>query len=90
MVALVCDFTKYKIWLVAPEGFAPDAIEVLRQRRAYGSSRRQVERLAEFLDAGNFGDAKPASSEYEIIVPMGEETELLAANTVEEIARRHS
>jgi len=89
MVALTCDFTKYKIWLVAPEGFAPEAIEVLRQRNAFGSSRKQVEQLKKFLDAGNSDGEKPAANEYEIIVPMGEDTELIAAGAVEEIARRH-
>ena len=89
MVALTCNFTKYKIWLVAPEGFAPEAMEVLRQRNAFGSSRKQVKQLKKFLDAGNSNGGKPAANEYEIIVPMGEDTELIAANAVEEIARRH-
>jgi len=89
-VALACNFTKYKIWLVAPEGFAPEAIEILRQRNAFGSSRRQVEQLKEILGAKNSSGQKRAASEYEIIVPMGEDTELIAAGAVEEIARRHS
>ncbi len=89
MVALVCNFLKYKLWLVAPEGFAPDAIEVLRQRNAYGSSRKQVELLIKFLQAENIVSEKPNANEYEMIVPMGEDTELIAAHAVEEIARRH-
>ena len=89
MVALTCDFPKYKIWLVAPEGFAPEAMEVLRQRDAFGSSRKQAESLAKFLKAENENGEKPAANEYEIIMPMGEDTELISANTIEEIARRH-
>ena len=89
MVALTCNFSKYKIWLVAPEGFTTEAMEILRQRNAYGSSRKQVESLAKFLKSETtVGEKKPAN-EYEIIVPMGEDTELIAANTIEEIARRH-
>jgi len=89
MVALMCNFTKYKIWLVAPEGFAPEAIEILRQRNAYGSSRKQVEQLKKILSADSQNSQQPAANEYEIIVPMGEDTELIAAGAVEEIARRH-
>ena len=89
MVALTCNFPKYKIWLVAPEGFAPEAMEVLRQRNAYGSSRKQVEGLTKFLGAEISIGEKAAADEYEIIVPMGEDTELIAAGAVEEIARRH-
>jgi serine/threonine-protein kinase RsbW len=89
MVALTCNFPKYKLWLVAPEGFAPEAIEILRQRNAYGSSRRQVEQLRDFLSGENSISEKTSASEYEIVVPMGEDTELIAANAAEEIARKH-
>ena len=89
MVALMCNFLNYKLWLVAPEGFSPAAIEVLKQRNAYGSSRKQVELLINFLQAANIVGEKPNPNEYEMIVPMGEDTELIAAHAVEEIARRH-
>ncbi len=89
MVALMCNFLKYKIWLVAPEGFSPEAVEVLRRRDAYGSSRRQVELLIKFLDAEKTVGEKLTANEYEMVVPMGEETELISAHAVEEIARRH-
>jgi serine/threonine-protein kinase RsbW len=89
IVALMCNFLNYKIWLVAPEGFSPDAIEVLRQRNAFGSSRKQIELLIKFLDAEDVLGEKLKENEYEMIVPMGEDTELIAAQTIEEIARRH-
>ena len=88
MVALAGDFTNYKIWLVAPEGFAPDAIEILRRRGAFGSSRRQIEQLKTFLDAGEPAE-KSVADEYEIVVPMSADSELIAAGAIEEIARRH-
>jgi len=90
MVALMCNFDKYKLWLVAPEGFTPEALEVLAQRKAYGSSRRQVDLLIKTLNAEAVVGEKLKPNEYEMIVPMGEDTELIAAHTVEEIAKRHN
>ncbi len=89
MVALMCNFPNYKIWLVAPEGFSPDAIEILQSRAAFGSSKKQVELLVEFLGAKDALGEKINANEYEMVVPMGEDTELIAAQTVEEIAKRH-
>jgi serine/threonine-protein kinase RsbW len=85
----MCNFVNYRLWLVAPEGFAPDALEALAQRNAYGSSRRQVDLLVKVLDAENIVGEKLPPNEYEMVVPMGEDTELIAAHTVEEIAKRH-
>ena len=89
VVALMCNFLNYKIWLVAPEGFSPDAIEVLRRRNAFGSSRKQIELLIKALDAEDVLGEKLKPNEYEMVVPMGEDTEMIAAQTIEEIARRH-
>lgn len=89
MVALMCNFLNYKLWLVAPEGFSPEALEVLRNRGALGSSKKQVELLIDFLGARETVGEKLKANEYEMIVPMGEDTELIAAQTVEEIARKH-
>lgn len=90
MVALVCNFTNYKIWLIAPEGFSPKAIEILKRRNAVGSSKKQIELLIEFLGAKQTSGEKLKPNEYEIVAPMGEDAEMIAANTVEEIARRHN
>jgi serine/threonine-protein kinase RsbW len=89
MVALMCDFTNFRLWLIAPEGFSPAATEVLRSRNAFGSSRKQAELLIDYLNARQIVGEKPEANEYEMIVPMGEDTEMIAAQTVEEIARRH-
>lgn len=90
MVALVCNFANYKIWLVAPEGFSPEAVEILKQRNAVGSSKKQIELLVDFLGAKTEKSEKLKSNEYEIVVPMSDDAEMLAAQTVEEIARRHN
>lgn len=89
MVALACNFLKYQLWLVSPEGFSPEAIEILRRRKAFGSSREQIKLLVKYLKAENIIQEKPNLNEYEMIVPMGDDTELIAARAVEEIARRH-
>lgn len=89
MVALMCNFPKNQLWLVAPEGFSDEALEILSQRNAFGSSKKQVELLISFLNAEDAIGEKPNVNEYEMIVPMGEDTEMIAAQTVEEIARRH-
>lgn len=89
MVALMCNFLKYKLWLIAPEGFSPEALEVLHSRNAFGSSKKQIDLLVNYLDAEDLFSEKPNVDEYEIIVPMGEDTEMIAAHAVEEIARKH-
>jgi hypothetical protein len=38
-----CSFGRVKFWLVSNEGFAPEASELLTEREAYSSSRRQLE-----------------------------------------------
>jgi serine/threonine-protein kinase RsbW len=89
MVALVCNFPKYKLWLIAPEGFSPEAMEILESRNALGSSRKQVDLLINFLNAQDLLSEKPRSDEYEMIIPMGEDTEMIAVDAFEGIARRH-
>lgn len=91
MAALHCGFENYRLWLVAPEGFTEDALALLEERNAFGSSRRQASLLARMLNAETgFASREYGASEYEITIPMGGDTEMIAAHTVEEIARRHN
>lgn len=90
MVAVNCGFPNYKLWLIAPEGFSPDAVEILHQRNAIGSSRKQVNLIAGILGAATKPEPKSSANEYEIVIPMGEDTEMIAAHTIEEIAKRHN
>ena len=89
MAAVSCNFENYKIWLIAPEGFAPDAMDVLQSRNAIGSSRKQFSLLEDVFDVPTTSTSTKSAHEYEIVVPMGEDTEMLAAHTVEEIAKRY-
>lgn len=88
--ALMCSFVSYRIWLIAPEGFSPAALEVLAERGAFGSSRQQARLLKRFLNVDP--DRRPAETvdEYEISIPMSGESELISAHAVEEIAKRHN
>lgn len=88
MAAASCDFSAYKIWLVAPEGFTEEALSLIADRNAFGSSRRQVDLLLRQFGAETL-DAEANSDEYEIVIPMGGDTEMIAAHTIEEIAKRH-
>ena len=90
MVALMCNFLRYKLWLVAPEGFSPEAMEILSQRNAFGTSHKQAGLLKKLLKVESADGEKTKANEYEMVVPMGDDTELIAAHAVEEIARRHS
>ncbi len=86
MAALSCNFLNYRIWLIAPEGFLPEARELMEERGAFGSSLKQAEMLAERL--GTHTPSGDAVDEFELVIPMGDNTELIAANAVEEIAKR--
>ena len=82
-----CSFGRVRLWLVAPEGFSPEACGLLNEREAYGSSRQQVELLtARIASEARAFESPP--DEYEMVIPMGADTELIAAHTVEQIARR--
>jgi anti-sigma regulatory factor (Ser/Thr protein kinase) len=89
MASISCGFDNFQLWLIAPEGFSPEALDLLAARGAYGSSRTQVEYLRDFLNAGELVQ-QPAGREYEMVIPVGDDTELIAAHAVEEIARRHN
>jgi len=84
-------FVRTQIWLLANEGFSIEAMELLRERNAYGSSQQQFAllsaRLSEQVAAPPQSDE---ANEFELVLPMGGDNEMLAALTVEQIARRLS
>ncbi|HEV2826361.1 MAG TPA: ATP-binding protein [Pyrinomonadaceae bacterium] len=84
-------FIRTQIWLIANEGFSAAAFEQMRQRNAFGSSRQQFELLVSRLSdsedrPGSAGSA--TENEFLLILPMGGDNELLAASTIEQVARR--
>ncbi|MDQ5843967.1 MAG: ATP-binding protein [Acidobacteriota bacterium] len=82
-------FVRTQMWLIANEGFSDEASALLREREAFFSSKQQFELLSARLGEAS-GSPQPSSQsdEIELVVPMGADYELLAANTVEQIARR--
>ena len=88
-VAVMGNFANFQLWLIAPEGFTPEAIDVLRRRSAFGSSRRQAGFLKAFVTIDS-PETLETADEYEVVVPMDDESELIAAYALEEIARRHN
>jgi serine/threonine-protein kinase RsbW len=82
-------FVRYQIWLIANEGFNSEASSLLRERGAYGSSQQQFELLSGRLVEGEGPAAQVEdANEFVLVLPMGGASELLSANTVEQIARR--
>jgi serine/threonine-protein kinase RsbW len=83
-----CGFQRVRIWLIAPEGFSPEACKFLNEREAYSSSRRQIELLTARIKLEGQAEQVGRADEYELVIPMGADTELIAAHAVEQIARR--
>lgn len=82
-------FVRTQIWLIANEGFSAEASKLLLEYGAYGSSQQQFELLATRLS--EMEGQVPQSGENDeivMILPMGADYELLAATTVEQLARR--
>jgi serine/threonine-protein kinase RsbW len=82
-------FSRTQSWLIANEGFSAEATGLLRERNAYGSSQLQFELLSARLSEST-GATQPSdeANEFTLILPMGGDNELLAATTVEQVARR--
>jgi serine/threonine-protein kinase RsbW len=99
-LARACYFKRVRVWLIAPNGFDPHASELLIERDVYGSNHQQVQLLIVHLKSKitdmtapasqtqGAGMERPPLEEIEMVIPMSEDTELIAARTAEQIARR--
>lgn len=83
-------FPRVRIVLISNEGFTDDACALLELRGAYGMNRQQVELLAARVGEPAVSQPMADDDEFVAIWPMGADNELLAANLVEQIARRSS
>lgn len=83
-------FTRFQIWLISNEGFSEEASRLLKRRKALGSSRQQLGLLASHLGETVASPVVQTGDpdEFLVVVPMGEDNELIAASTAEQIARR--
>jgi serine/threonine-protein kinase RsbW len=74
-------------WYVSKEGFSAMADERLSRLKAYRSTYSQLDLLQDYLTRLALGgEARPAS-EFELVIPIEDEAELIAARTAEQIAR---
>src|SRR5215216_4439469 len=83
-------FSRFQIWLISNEGFSDEAGKLLNRLKALSSSRQQLGLLASRLGEAAPSPVVPAGApdEFLMVVPMGEDNELIAANTAEQIAKR--
>jgi serine/threonine-protein kinase RsbW len=81
-------FARFRIWLVSKEGFSAGASELLNQCGAFGSSHQQFELLKALVQTKGQTADEPSADEFEMVIPMSADTELIAARTAEQIARR--
>ena len=83
-------FSRFQIWLISNEGFTDEAGKLLKRRNAFGSSRQQLGLLASRVGeaVSNPVVQTTEANEFLVVVPMGEDNELIAANTAEQIAKR--
>jgi len=87
MAALASEFKNYRLWLVTREGFDEAAMHALAERNAFGSSYRQIELLRIELE---LAESRPNASpeQFEITIPMGGDSEIVAASFAEDVAER--
>ncbi|HUE81967.1 MAG TPA: ATP-binding protein [Pyrinomonadaceae bacterium] len=81
-------FGRICIWLVSNEGFSDEASQFLKERKACTSSRQQVAFLTERLEEKPISGLASTADEFVMVLPMGEDNELIAANAAEQIARK--
>ena len=83
-------FSRSQIWLISSGGFSEEASTMLKRRKAFGSSPQQLELLASRVAETSATPVEQTgdTDEFQIVVPMGEDNELIAANAAEQIARR--
>ena len=74
-------------WYISKEGFSAVASERLSRLHAYRSTYSHLDLIQDYLTRLALGrEARPAS-EFELVIPIEEEAELIAARTAEQIAR---
>lgn len=89
MAALMGNFVNYRLWLISPGGFSPEALDVLETRGSFGSNRKQAELLKTFLTGTRTAAPSAGITEYELTIPMSDESEIIASNALADIAKRH-
>jgi serine/threonine-protein kinase RsbW len=73
-------------WYISKEGFSAAAGNLLARLKAYRSTYSQLDLLQDYLIKLRDVVRRPAS-EFELVIPIEEDAELIAARMVEQIAR---
>jgi serine/threonine-protein kinase RsbW len=82
-------FDQYQIWLISNSGFTDDALAVLKEYEAFSSNSQQFQLLSARIETpGDPGGHSNKPDEFRLEMPFGPDNELIAAGTVEQIARR--
>ena len=83
-------FGRHQIWLIANSGFTDQAIAVLETYAAFSSNAEQFALLSGRISETprNPGVHNSEAEEFRLEMPFGADNELIAAGTVEQIARR--
>jgi serine/threonine-protein kinase RsbW len=74
-------------WYVSKEGFSPIAYEGLSRLNAYRSTYSQLDLIKDHLTGLALSGEARRASEFELVIPIEDEAELIAARTAEQIAR---
>lgn len=74
-------------WYISKEGFSAIAAERLSNAHAYRSSYSHLDLLQDYLTRLALSAATRPASEFELVIPIEDEAELIAARTAEQIAR---
>jgi serine/threonine-protein kinase RsbW len=76
-----------QLWLISRSGFTAEAKAYLAANEIHGSDAGQFAYLCELLE-GNEVKPAPETQLFELTIPMSDESELVAASALEQIARR--
>jgi serine/threonine-protein kinase RsbW len=75
-------------WYISKEGFSSSIAQRFSRMRAYHSTYAQLDLLYDFLAKHPSQEtATSAATCFELVIPMEDDSELIAARTVEQIAR---
>ena len=75
-------------WAIARDGFSKESLKELKDHGVLTSNLRQIDLLRGFIEIERAEDRTDDLYEFELILPMVSETELVAARAIEEIARK--
>jgi serine/threonine-protein kinase RsbW len=74
-------------WYISKEGFSAIAEERLSSSHAYRSSYSHLDLLQDYLTSLALSGTTRPASEFELVIPIEDEAELIAARMAEQIAR---